>query len=281
MFGTNGTNTDTGGNTNSPVSDNNTIDKKARHYMLTINNPETSGEQMEQTFKAFCSKYVYQVEQGASGTKHVQALISFDNPISWKSVKKVFHTAHIEKAKNLQMCIKYCQKYDTRIEGPFIQGYPNFNVSIIKELREWQATFLNEIKNSNDRKIYWVYDKVGNSGKTALAKYMVLTQKAMYVSGKSADIKYAISTYLENDVPKIVIFDYPRSLENYVSYGAIEEVKNGIFFSNKYESKMCIFEPPVVIIFSNFLPDHSQLSEDRWERYHLDNNIITKYGSKD
>lgn len=279
MSGTIGTLVTDGGNTNSPSDTNKKENKKHRSYVLTINNPDISGKGMAQYLDTLGTKYVFQLEQGeATKVPHFQMLLNFENARSFNSMKKLFPTAHIEKAKCLKQAVKYCQKMDTRIDGPWISGFPNFNVNVITDLREWQWKFLSEVyARNNDRRVFWIFDEKGGSGKTALAKWLVCRKDALYVSGKAADIKYALSEHLEEKEIKMVIFDYPRSQKEYISYGAIEEVKNGLFFSNKYESKMSIFNPPIVIIFANFLPDVSQLSLDRWQRYHLNDNVLTRY----
>lgn len=58
-------------------------------------------------------------------------------------------------------------------------------------------------------------------------------------------------------------------MENYVSYEAIESVKDGIFFSGKYESGMTIFNQPHIICFANFAPDIGKMSSDRWKIFEL------------
>ena len=58
--------------------------------------------------------------------------------------------------------------------------------------------------------------------------------------------------------------DFTRDVEEYVSYQAIEAIKNGIFYNTKYESKMITYNSPHVIIFANFFPDITKLSSDRW-----------------
>lgn len=78
-------------------------------------------------------------------------------------------------------------------------------------------------------------------------------------------MKYAVKLLCDkNSPPKIIVFDIERSRENFVSYGGIEEVKNGLFFSPKYEGGMCIYNSPHIFVFANFPPDETQLSEDRW-----------------
>jgi hypothetical protein len=47
--------------------------------------------------------------------------------------------------------------------------------------------------------------------------------------------------------------------------GALEPVKNGLFFSSKYGSEMAVFNPPHVICFANFKPKEVAMSADRWK----------------
>jgi hypothetical protein len=47
-------------------------------------------------------------------------------------------------------------------------------------------------------------------------------------------------------------------------YSLMESFKNGRIFSPKYESISKTFKPCHVVVFANFIPDHSKLSQDRW-----------------
>jgi hypothetical protein len=50
-----------------------------------------------------------------------------------------------------------------------------------------------------------------------------------------------------------------------VNYGAIEQIKNGLLFSGKYEGGQCVFNQPHVIVFANAEPKEEQMSMDRWD----------------
>lgn len=112
----------------------------------------------------------------------------------------------------------------------------------------------------------WFYEENGNVGKSALCKYICHHYNAIICSGKAADIKYMCVKYNEKMgfYPEIIICDIPRSSENYLSYTGLEEVKNGCFMSSKYECDVVLMNPPHMICFSNFHPDVSTMSVDRW-----------------
>lgn len=119
----------------------------------------------------------------------------------------------------------------------------------------------------DDRTINWYHDDKGNVGKSALVKYLCMKENAMLISGKGADIKFQIST--AEFYPDIIVYDIPRKSRGYVNYTALEEIKNGIFSSTKYESKMVIMPTPHIYCFANFEPDFGAMSEDRWNVINL------------
>ena len=65
--------------------------------------------------------------------------------------------------------------------------------------------------------------------------------------------------------PKIIFIDIPRQNLNYVSWGDIEEIKNMMFYSGKYEGGMVVGNKPFVCIMTNDMPNLEMLSEDRWK----------------
>lgn len=125
----------------------------------------------------------------------------------------------------------------------------------------FQHTMLEWVKTAPDpRKILWIYDPIGNTGKSYISKHLVDAHGAFYTNGgKGTDITYAYQG------EPIVIFDYVRDSKDYVNYGVIEQIKNGMLFSSKYESGMKRFNIPHVIVFANFLPDRYKFSRDRYE----------------
>lgn len=258
------TQADTGGDGNTSSSPPN---PRCRIWSITVNN-FTADEEM--TLKLLGHKrLVYQIESGEEKTVHIQAHIEFQNARSFKSIKKKLSTAHIEKVRNREASIAYCQKPDTRVRGPYLFGFPK-PLKLITEMRPWQQNIIDLIdKEADDRTIHWFWDEAGGCGKTSLAKYICSKRNALYLNGKSADIKYLVSKYLEADETRrddlICIFNYSRTIEEYISYQALEEIKDGLFMSTKYESNMIIMNCPHVIVFANFPPKLEALSKDRWK----------------
>lgn len=128
------------------------------------------------------------------------------------------------------------------------------------ELRDWQAEVVERVEAQNDRQVTWVIDPKGGKGKSWLANWLYANKDAFIVDcGKQADIAHAY------DCQGWVVFDITRSREENVNYQVIECFKNGRIFSPKYDSCMKIFDPAKVIVFANWAPDYSALSEDRWD----------------
>ena len=131
------------------------------------------------------------------------------------------------------------------------------------ELKEWQQKLTDIVMEQEEtretRKVNWVYDVIGNSGKTFWAEFMDSTEEAFVTyNGKIADIAYAIKR------PRHVILDLTRSQAGYFNYSVIEAIKNGRLFSTKYEAKMKVIKVPTVTILANQAPDRTKLSQDRW-----------------
>lgn len=201
-----------------------------------------------------------------SGKPHLQGYIEFHKKTRPLELFRDNKT-HWEVAKgNRDANIKYCSK-----DGKYITNmkFPKPVVDPLKGLKlfPWQEKALEKIRSTpSPRKIHWYWEKKGCTGKTTFAKHICLNFDALYVAGSNADMKYAISACLESKKEvNIVMLDIPRTKEGFVSYTGMEEIKNGIFFSSKYESGMCLFNIPHFFVFANFPPEKEKLSLDRWD----------------
>ena len=132
--------------------------------------------------------------------------------------------------------------------------------------KNWQRALLEDLSGAPDnRKVIWITDPDGNSGKTYLSKWLIANKDAIrFENGKSADIKYAYRG------ERVVVFDLTRSQQEHFNYEVMESIKNGMYFNTKYESGMRVYESPHVVVFANWGPDRARLSADRWDERCLD-----------
>jgi hypothetical protein len=162
----------------------------------------------------------------------------------------------------------YVTKEETRVDGPWSKGFawlPAAPIRTIKrqDMYAWQREVVDIVEREpDDRKIHWFYEPDGNMGKTALAKWLVVHKGAFLFKGGSNDMANRI---IANGAPKICVMNLARTQENYVSYQTLEDIKDGLVCSGKYEGGQLAFDSPHVLVFANFRPDETKLSLDRWD----------------
>lgn len=214
--------------------------------------------------------YVFQLERGSDGDNlHYQGAVQFKNQVSFSTLKQHHGSIHWERCANYDKAKRYCTKEETRVSGPWSKGLnlpKPISLIPIDSYNAFQTHVIGLAGECvNDRTIYWFWERSGGVGKTALSKILAIRYGALVVSGKASDIKYAVSKYIDSGKElKVVVFHFVRSVENFVSYDAIESIKDGLFFNSKYECNMYVFNSPHIFCFANFEPDYDKLSEDRW-----------------
>lgn len=208
-----------------------------------------------------CKMYAMQEEVGSVGsTPHLQLKIALEKkgrPTEHFTCKKI----HWEKSR-VWKGWQYCVKDDTNNGRRWGKGVEIPKPLIVDEMYGWQEDVLEIVDGEPDpRKIYWFWEPEGKFGKSALCRYLAIKKGALVVGGKATDMKAAIA--LMEKKPTICVMDVPRSVEH-ISYTGIEEIKNGIFFSSKYESGMVKMNFPHFIVLANCEPEMHKLSADRW-----------------
>ena len=154
--------------------------------------------------------------------------------------------------------------------------YPNFVHNYIEtkltkkreiprhELRQWQQVLYNDLERQVDpRKIIFIVDREGNSGKSWFCDYVKELKENVQIltPGKKTDMALAFCTTTE-----ILFLDAPRSKQSeFIQYDFLEDIKNGRIFSSKYASKMKDFPSPHVVVMMNEDPDMNKLSNDRYD----------------
>lgn len=275
------------GNTSSPpreCDDNDKIKKRipaSKAWCFTLHDyTEKDIEHLNVSFVSMFKELIFSEELGSSGeTKHLQGYFQLKKtgrPVELKILPK---TAHFEKAKgNLQQNIDYISKEGGNL---YINGRKIRKPKILDEdkLYIWEKKLLKLLKTEpDDRTINWYWESEGNSGKSTFTKFLCSKYNAITLSNKCTDMKYGLVKFHEENhyYPDIIIIDIPRSIDlEYLSYTGIEEVKNGCFFSSKYESKQIIMPNPHIVIFSNEEPNYDKMSKDRWHIHHIKKSECT------
>lgn len=155
----------------------------------------------------------------------------------------------------VQECIDLFGKKPTIVDG---------------DLRPWQLN-LDALINepADDRKIIFVVDEVGNTGKSWLTRYWFSNRDdiQMLSIGKRDDLCYAV-----DETKRVFCFDIPRDSMEYFQYSVVEKLKDQILFSSKYKSCTKIIPHKVhCVVFCNEEPDRTKLTADRYHVINLRN----------
>jgi hypothetical protein len=242
----------------------------AKRWCFTWNNPpDDCSERLESILLPKKALFLHGKEVApTTGTVHRQGFVLFPDKVRPMELVKV-KEIHWEKMKgSIADNVAYCTK-----DGEDIQGnHPYDKPLILPDIHGWQLDVVDLIKTEPDnRSIHWYWEETGGFGKSSLVRYLCIRHGALLLSGKAADMKYGIVAYKEKQgtYPTLIVVDMPRVMQDYISYAGIEEVKNGVFFSTKYESGMAMMNHPHILCFANFEPDYSKMSEDRWKVVYL------------
>lgn len=241
-------------------------------WCFTLNN------YTEEEYSAICSNILSLCRYGIVGrevsptnnTPHLQGYIEFTRkkrPLGAFNNPRI----HWEKAKgNKLQNVEYCSKED---KVPYI--FPTeWKVPLKKEdFYVWENYVYDIlIQEPDPRKIIWLYDEVGCSGKTTFSKWLYQNLDGVIVlSGSGDNMKNGIIEYLEvnHKLPTIVIMNIPRTKKNFMSWCGIEEIKDMFFFSGKYHGGFVCGKPPALVCLANSLPDVRKVSLDRWDIFHI------------
>lgn len=275
-----------GGNTKTPSKQ---IPASIR-WCFTFNNySEQEYNQLVPKIAIYCKKYIISHEgekvcmrmthpagdSSTDTTPHLQGYVEFKK--RRRPMNLFINKIHWEKAKgNAQENYLYCGK-DGHIK--IKHGFPPewacelTNVLRMDELRPWEHDIIRNIgERPDDRTIYWYWSSAGNLGKTTFTKYLVVRENATILSGKGADVRNGVIEYKKKNgfTPHLVVYPIPRSFNSdYLSYEAIENVKDMLFYSGKYEGGVICGNCPHVIVFANTPPDTERMSKDRWKIFEI------------
>lgn len=253
-----------------------TVGNYGRKWVFTYNNYSDVGKQqlLQKLHSYRGCRYIFGYEIApTTGTPHLQGYVEFETPrskynlIKFKPDGHELYWATARKAKDAN--ISYCTKTADNFESNFpevIQAQILSNEYKDVTWKHFQQEIIDLLKEKpNSRTINWYWEPNGNTGKSYLAKYLAMNDNVVIASGKRLDVFYQVNTLLSKGIsPHLILIDCVRTDTEFFNYGTIEQLKNGLLYSGKYEGGKCIFPHPHVVIFANNPPDVSAFSRDRW-----------------
>lgn len=187
----------------------------------------------------------------------LRAWVAAQDPApTYRDVWEEFPTLAARYKSAVLDCIALFGKRPELVDGP---------------LRPWQEEvngFLDH--DPDDRKIIFVVDPDGNSGKSWLTRYWLTKRDSVQILsvGKRDDLCFSIDVECS-----LFVFDIPRGQLEFLQYNVLEKLKDRVVFSPKYVSRTKILkEIPHVIVFTNEQPDLTKMTEDRYYIYNVNPN---------
>jgi len=223
----------------------------------------------------FCKKWAFQLEAGNNtGYEHYQCRISLKTKLREQPVRDLFADvkAHVSRTSTANSTNTfYILKSETRMSGPWTDE-DKYIPSHLREEREWfdwQQDIVDKVetKAENDGKIICIIDKVGGRGKTTVCQWLSVRGKLRIIPPMN-DFKDVMRMVCDTPVCGAYGIDMPRAMDKRKLsgfYAAIETIKGGYAFDERYSFKDKHFEIPHVFVFTNTEPDYSLLTARRWK----------------
>lgn len=237
-----------------------------KEWFFTWNNYPGDWETKVKPLINLCAKYSMQPEIGACGTPHIQGCLTLKKAARWSELG-LPPTVHWEATRNSAAALAYCAKAQSKAGPTMSKGQPR-ELRLISILLPWQEKCLSICDSEPDfRTVHWIWEDTGNVGKSQFSRLLCAREKTLVVRGGTAgDLLFIVMSRKEEMLSEVttVVWDLPRENEGRVSWNAIEQLKDGLITSTKYESGCLLLPPMNVIIFSNHLPrDAHHISADR------------------
>ncbi|AXQ66400.1 MAG: replication protein [Cressdnaviricota sp.] len=251
---------------------------------------------LKDILKEFCKKGTFQEEKAwieeINGIPcephyyhHFQGRVSTTNKITLSKLIKDTNGGPINSicwSPTSANCVNvdYASKVYTRVAGPWdieeeIEYIPK-QIREITNLFDWQQSVVDALSIWDKRSINMIYCPDGNIGKSTLVGWI-----RAYKLGRALppvnDYKDMLRIVCDLPVSKAYIIDMPRALKKdklWGFYSAIETIKDGYAYDDRYHFKEKIFDCPNIWIFSNIKPDFKLLSKDRWKIYNIQNGNL-------
>ena len=238
--------------------------------------------------KEFCKSGTFQLEESElTNYKHYQGRVSLKKKARSAPISTLpgIHWSPTTKA-NIDN-VNYMTKDFTRIDGPWdiqdVDPYIPRQIREISTLYDWQQSIIDKLDVWDTRTINVVLDNKGNIGKSVLVGW-VRAHRLGRALPPVNDYKDLMRMVCDLPTARNYMIDMPRAIKKDKLagfYGAIESIKNGYAFDDRYNFKEKIFDSPNIWVFTNSLPDEKLLSKDRWKIWDVDGGNLLDYYTRE
>ena len=210
-------------------------------------------------------------------SNHDERLMEFTNMFTNSSNIENTELAIFESKPSIVGEISRCQKYALMRRRQELLRTQQTRAHQAT-LYDWQREIEIEINRTpNQRTIFHYVDPTGGKGKSFIQKNLkdkYPERIFQFTDGKAVDVYHQIHKHQTKygHAPDIIFYNITRSQhfqgqDNFINYGAIEDIKDGLVKSMKYDGGDVFFENnPHVYIFSNHCLEYHYISFDRWRK---------------
>lgn len=232
---------------------------------------------VKKQLKEICKSGNFQLEEGEkTGKLHFQGRVSLKKKRRKTEIIKLATTTFLSgihwspTSNENKGNFEYVTKEFTRIAGPWDitekTRYIPRQVREITKLRPFQQHILNDANVWNTRHINVIYDPNGNIGKSRLKMYLGAHGLGRNIPPVN-DYRDVMRMVMDMPKSKLYIIDMPRAYKKDKLgglYSAIEHVKDGYAYDDRYKYDDDYFDCPNIWVFTNTLPVFELLVRDRW-----------------
>lgn len=264
-------------------------------YDFTLKSDGVELNDLKKKLRSLCKKYVFQLERGETGYEHYQGRVQLQKKMRLVQIKQAldYEQIHLSPTTNITKAngkFDYVMKEQTKIDGPWTDQDNQEDVYIPRQYRltklfDWQQQLYDDVMEDlkvSTRNIFCLVDINGGIGKTTFALYLTCHKKAEYIPPMN-DAKDIMRMIYDLPPTTMYIVDLTRSMRKDKLFGlfsAIEQIKNGYIYDDRYSFKRRFIDTPGMIIFTNDYPDTELVSSDRWKLCTVTNGHL-EYPSKD
>jgi len=238
-------------------------------------------------------KWVFQLEQGEqTGYRHYQGRVSLIKKTTKNGALKLLDNKfnYLEPTSTVEhrKTAFYVMKEQTRIKEPetdidYIKRkalfIPKKFKKLLTEIKPFQQSIINH--PLNERQCNLIIETAGNLGKSYLASVLELLNRGFRCPPMNdfKDVMQLLCNYcMDNEIRDLghLFFDLPRAMYKDKLAGifsSIEEILECRLFDLRNHYKRWFIECPNIWVYTNAIPNMSDLSTDRWKLWTINDKL--------